>query len=43
MTTKLWLELGAAVFLLGAAILFGPEAAQSLFGTLAEFVTGDVQ
>ena len=29
MTTKLWLALAAA-FLLGAAVLFGPEAATDL-------------
>ncbi len=31
MTRKLWLALAAAAFLLGAAVLFGPEAATDLF------------
>ena len=43
MNKKLIAGVVACVFLLGAAALFGPETAQSLFGTLAEFVTGGME
>lgn len=42
MTPRLWLALGAAVFLLIAGLLFGPEAAQNLFEALSG-VTGGVE
>ena len=38
MTPKLWLALGAVVFLLVAGYMFGPEAAQNLFESLGGVV-----
>lgn len=40
MTPKLWIALGAAVFLLVAGYMFGPEAAQNLFEALGGVVGG---
>jgi Sec-independent protein translocase protein TatA len=39
MKTQLIAGVVAGVFLLVAAVVFGPEEAKELFGTLAEFVT----
>ena len=39
MNAKLIAGIAAGVFLLAAAAWFGPEVAQSLFATVAEFVT----
>ncbi len=43
MKTKLIAGVLAGVFLLGAAWAFGPEVAQDLFATVAEFVTGGME
>lgn len=43
MKAKLIAGVIAGAFLLGAAWAFGPEAAQSLFATVAEFVTGGME
>ena len=39
MTKGKWVAVVAAVFLFAAAVVFGVEDAQSLFSTLADFVT----
>ncbi len=43
MTKSKWVAVVAAVFLFTTAIVLGVEEAQSLFGTLAEFVTGGAE
>ena len=39
MNRNKWIGVVAAVFLFAAAVVFGVEDAQSLFSTLADFVT----
>ncbi len=43
MTKGKWVAVVAAVFLFAAAIVLEVEEAQSLFGTLADFVTGGAE